>query len=145
MQYVRSKVSLRTYAGIGCTTAWPRTCLSSLSSVPSLTPPTSSRKPSQFIAAMILPPYLFPILPAPLTDNYHPTLCLYYSLALLSPLGLFVPPLLLQPRRSHMFPTFHLHGCRRRYIVRPSAFLPALISSFSSGAGVLMHSIIPYS
>jgi hypothetical protein len=64
-------------------------------------------------------------------------------------LGLPVPSPLLQPRRSlpTCVPTFLLHGSRHLYIVRPPTFsvLPALIPSLSSGAGVLMHSIIPYS
>jgi hypothetical protein len=83
---------------------------------------------------MNLPPYLFPILPAPLADNNPPTPYLYYSLALLSPFSLTVPPLLLQPRRSHiMLPTFLIHGCRRRYIVRST------FSSVSASPDLISH------
>jgi hypothetical protein len=65
-------------------------------------------------------------------------------------LGLPVPSPLLHPRRSlpTCFPTFsppRMPSPLRRPTSDLQRFLPALIPSLSSGAGVLMHSIIPYS
>ena len=136
-----SNPNLWTFAGIGSGIASPNRCLSSHTSAPSSTQPTSSPKPFPYtVIKNLLPstshtPRLF-LLNSP---------TLYYTSNLLPPSTVFLPsdPLLLPLRRSHVFPTFATSYSSSTASIDLQQ-LPSPDSHLSSGAGVLMHRIIPY-
>ena len=160
---VRSSPSQWIFDGIGCATGYPNVCLFSPISAPSKTLPTSLLKRSQFTATKNFPPFSLPTLRSYPPPSPHSFFLPIVSIALLPILlcqcsasvprsldsrlrgsSTFLcsvpPPLLFFP---HTYRPLTFQTSDFALAIRVSSPGSSILAS--SGAGVLMHSIILYS